>query len=499
MQSANVKSNNIFRLFVKAHEKLADWVGGIANAVTSPQISLPMIFTSFFACLLLRNFLESFSQRTNVMLDYDTQNLMVNLAHFEASFVTIALILTLVLHFMINVPVVNMLKIVFTSFVLILLAPIIDLIISHGQGMNLGYFSPDQNVNLLAAYFTYCGDFIGATPGIRIEVAIGLLGIYFYTYSVSRNIFMSLVTVWVAYTATFIWGATPYIVKPMLEWTGLQYQFSGLTLLRYFLVLDFILALWIAYLVDKNRFITFFKEMPLLRGLHYEAIFLVGICLGLSASSYTLENQFLTNPALVGNGILLMIAIFFALLSARNIQQKSGLVFWGCALIYASLVGVHGIFLISLVVTNFYLYSEYPFQLKRIFILSKLVISVNSLVLMLLGFWLVTGNISDFPTLLYPVVLCGFTLAANFLDLDKPEVKSLPALIGMRKAQWFCAVFFFILYLSLYFVFKGLLLWLFVATGMLQAWFLTRKQYNELPILLINIGNMLGLMAYLLV
>src|SRR5207253_488897 len=105
--------------------------------------------------------------------------------------------------------------------------------------------------------------------------------------------------------------------------------------------------------------------------------------------------------------------------------QKSGLIFFGCALIYAAIVGMHGVFLISVFMATNYLYSAYPFCLKRVPVLSKCVIAINSLILMLLGFWLVTGNISDFPKPLYLIVLVLLTLAANVVDLNQAEAMTL--------------------------------------------------------------------------
>ena len=246
---------------------------------------------------------------------------MGNLAHFDASFLAIAMMLVILLHYHAKTPVVNVIKVVFPCFIIILLAPVIDLIASHGTGINLAYLSPDDNVNLLSCYFTFFGDSLGATPGIRVEVAIAMIGIYFYTFVKTQNILTRLVTAWLSYTLIYIWGASPFIVKPMTELFGLHYSFSGLNFLRYFLVLNFFLATWIFYLADKNCFRAFFAEIPKLRVLHYEAMFLFGMCLAFNTSLSSIQYQFFDHPELLGNAILLMMAIFLALLSAMVINN----------------------------------------------------------------------------------------------------------------------------------------------------------------------------------
>ena len=401
-------------------------------------------------------------------------------------------------------------KVVLIGSILILLAPIIDFIITFGKGANIGYFEPQEKINLFMAYLTY-GNFTGSTIGIKVEVAIAMIGIYFYTYAKTRDVLSGLIASWTFYTALFICAASPFIIKLIMEGYGLYYYYSGIHLLRYFLVVNFILAIWLTYLADKKRFIEFVKTIPVLRVLHYEAMFLFGMCLAINASLYTIKNQFMLHPVLAGNGILLVIAIFFAILCANainnfadaEIENKSSLfhletykklawIFLGCSLMYACMVGIHGVFLISVVIAMYYLYSAYPLRLKRLPILSKLVISGNSLVLMLLGFWFVSGNISGFPSILYPVVLCVFTLVANFFDLkdmqgDKASgIKTLPLILGMKNAQWFCAAAFFIAYVTLYFVFdlQGLSV-LLAAAGLLQVYFLTKKHYHELPTFLV--------------
>src|SRR5207253_1989736 len=67
------------------------------------------------------------------------------------------------------------------------------------------------------------------------------------------------------------------------------------------------------------------------------------------------------------------------------------------ALIYAAAAGASALFLISLMIVSYYIYSMPPIRFKRVLIISKLAISVNSLAMILLGYILLGGKLQFFP------------------------------------------------------------------------------------------------------
>jgi 4-hydroxybenzoate polyprenyltransferase len=475
--------------------------------------------------------MEAFTQKSGYMLDYDYLSLLGNLAHFEASFTSIALMLILLLHYVTNTPIKNVLKVILPGFLVLVVAPTVDFIASSGKGYNFAYLSPKEHLGLFEAYLTYFGKYIGATIGIKVEVAIALFGIFLYCFIKTRDFFTSLIGCWMAYTLIFIWGATPFIVQPLIESLGFDYEYSGLTLLRYFLVVNFFLGGWIAYLVNKDTFLILMKEVPWMRILQYELLFVLGIFLGLTTSEISIKYELTLNPAIIGNGLLLSIAIFFSLISAMiinnladtsidkisnpgralvrglidsklylNIAYSSMLL----AVLYALPVGAQGVLITSCIMATYYLYSAPPLRLKRVLFISKLAISINSLSLLLLGFWLVRESVDAFPFVIYPIMLFGYTLAANFIDLKDVDgdraagIKTLPVVLGLRNAQWFCGAAFFITLLSCYFVFREMMfLPLLASVGLLQFFLLTRKRYHEAPVFIVHNAGLILLIAFL--
>jgi len=133
------------------------------------------------------------------------------------------------------------------------------------------------------------------------------------------------------------------------------------------------------------------------------------------------------------------------------------LIFLGLALFYAGVVNFPTFFIISLFIGNYFLYSAPPLRIKRIPFFSKLLISLNSLILIILGFFIITGSIINFPWEITIVFLIGATAVANFIDIKDYEgdkkvgVKTLPVILGIRKAKFLISLFFILTYLSVYF------------------------------------------------
>jgi 4-hydroxybenzoate polyprenyltransferase len=150
------------------------------------------------------------------------------------------------------------------------------------------------------------------------------------------------------------------------------------------------------------------------------------------------------------------------------------------------MVHFRAFFFILLFCGNYFLYSMPPLRLKRIPFFSKLFISLNSLILVLLGYATVCGSFTGFPKLLIAYFLVLFTAAINFIDIKDFEgdrengIGTLPVLLGLKRAKVVIGMFVMVTYLALILIFKkpyvlvplGIL-------GSLQFALINRKQYSE--------------------
>ena len=168
---------------------------------------------------------------------------------------------------------------------------------------------------------------------------------------------------------------------------------------------------------------------------------------------------------------------------------------WGSlfgAIFCAFVVSVDVFYFITFFIGNYWLYSMPPMRLKRVPVFSKFIIAFNSFLMALLGFVLSGQIFPDFPVEVMLLLLVGFTLVINFIDLkdvagDRAEgIKTLPVLLGMRMSQYLIALFFVGLYGAFYLLFAlpDWSLGLIVPAGLAQVYFVTQKKYQEQPVFL---------------
>lgn len=522
MQSNSVNQHQRYG-FLSAFRKMID------SLESEDTLLINCIFT-FFACLLLRNFLEAFAKTAANFLSVDSQSVLINLVHFDASFLAVALALSIAMYYVTKTPIIAVLKVILPCFIILSVAPVIDYFLTQGRGYGYAYFNPNEHISLIFSYLTFFGQFTGAATGIKIEVALALIGIFFYCHYKAQSYWKALLGCWLAYTIIFIYGATQFILQGTFDLVGIRYLPSGFTFLQYFFVINLLLGAWVAYLSNKQVFKSLFDEIPFLRILNYEVMFLAGMVLAAQGDISMMKVLLVSNPVIVGTFFLLIISIFFALLFAMTINNLADVdidqisnanralvahkiskeaysriayAFLALSFIFAIPAGTQGVFIVALLMGNYYLYSVYPLRLKRIPVISKLVISLNSLLLVLLGYWVVMSHFFINLNMSYLALFILFTLAANFIDLKDLQgdqaagIKTLPVMIGMRKAQFFCGMAFFLCYLIVAVVLYPSPIFAFlILGGIVQFYLLTRKNYSEKPILVVYLLSLVILIMF---
>jgi 4-hydroxybenzoate polyprenyltransferase len=275
------------------------------------------------------------------------------------------------------------------------------------------------------------------------------------------------------------------------------------------------------------------KDMRTLRILHYALMLLLGVVIALTNNKTELLEQLHFSDELMINIFLCLVSIFFSCLFSlitnniadikidtisnperplisREIEMGNykvlGNIFLLIAFFYASMVNARAVLLIGVTVATYYLYSMPPLQLKRITLFSKLAISINSMVLVVLGYTLVQDNLSGFPNGLYGLYLIGVTLAANFIDLKDIKgdsalgIMTLPVLIGERQAKALIGAAFWAAYVAFFYLVKNFyILPLLIIGGGVQFYLINRKKYHEKPVLGFYILSIIFFITYLLV
>src|SRR5579885_505227 len=236
---------------------------------------------TFFCIILLRHFAESFSQVGNY-LNLPYQVFLVDIIHFALCYVTLAMLIIAMFHYAANTPVAMACRVVLPGFILLLLAPLLDLILTRGHGVNMMYFVPGLVPSLVSAYFTIGANYPGISSGMRIELIIAIVGFFAYFRVKNLNIFVSLLYAWMTYTLIFLVAASPYFLQWFIGLFGFNAALSSLLMVHFYMLVLVILGAFLFYEHDRNLFWSVFQEIKLHRLVHYELLILLGAAFGIS-------------------------------------------------------------------------------------------------------------------------------------------------------------------------------------------------------------------------
>lgn len=498
----------------------------IENLIISIEESkTPLVFFifTFFSFLTLRNFIEVFSTDGSIAL--------MRFFHYYISYILLASFLIILTYILTKTPIIKVTKVILVGFIIVPLPPILDLIITKGKGVPITYLIPGTHDDLIWRFFTFFGNFehFGPSLGIRIEIALVLIAIFFYFFVKNRDLIKSLLFTFFFYSVIFILFTVPFIAKGILGLFNIEYDRSDRSYLNFYVLGLTMAGVLIMYYFNKYNFIKIIKDIRPLRTIYYILMFILGLMIA------NLTNNFILDSNNIFIFIFIPLSIIFAwlfsvvtnniadyeidkisnqdrpLVSSRidiKTYQKLAIFFFVAACFYASLVSFKALFLILLFIGIYFIYSMPPLRFKRIPFFSKLAISFNSLIMVLLGFIAINGTRESFPLIIVPIFLIGVTALANFIDIKDYEgdkragIKTLPTILGLKKSKLVISIFFVILYASFYPALKFANLplswmWFFILLGGLQFFFINIKNYKDKYILLLCLITVLGIMFLL--
>ncbi|RLA63968.1 MAG: hypothetical protein DRQ89_05010, partial [Epsilonproteobacteria bacterium] len=187
--------------------------------------------------------------------------------------------------------------------------------------------------------------------------------------------------------------------------------------------------------------------------------------------------------------------------------KKIGILSLAFSLIYAANVNFQTFYCILIFIGNYYLYSMPPMRLKRVPVISKLFISINSLLMVILGKFTLTGKFGISPDLAIYFLLC-ITLVINFIDLKDVEgdkkagINTIPTLLGLKMGKRVIGFFFIISYVLIYPILKKRLelagwdIIPFLICGLIAYFLINRKKYSEKPVFLFYLSSIVFLGAF---
>ncbi|GEM_PF-2901398 len=460
---------------------------------------------TFFCIILLRHFAESFSQVGNY-LNLPYQVFLVDIIHFALCYVTLAMLIIAMFHYAANTPVAMACRVVLPGFILLLLAPLLDLILTRGHGVNMMYFVPGLVPSLVSAYFTIGANYPGISSGMRIELIIAIVGFFAYFRVKNLNIFVSLLYAWMTYTLIFLVAASPYFLQWFIGLFGFNAALSSLLMVHFYMLVLVILGAFLFYEHDRNLFWSVFQEIKLHRLVHYELLILLGAAFGISGMPRDAIISAQYTQYVIISLILSMISILFLFLSfvpIRKIilidQDKADYqehrstnycmagVFILLSGFYAFMVDTKVLFLIGLIASNCCLYFMLPLKFERLAIISKLLLALNAVALLLTGYLVITQRIIGFPGILYWIFFTGYFMAANVVDLDDTRAGirrgALTNIAGERHARIIIGISSLALFMAFFYISKSVYFLLAaMIAGIIEILLLNMKRYREFAV-----------------
>ena len=186
--------------------------------------------------MIVRDFFGAFSQPVNP-LTQSTALLSIAILHYTLAYITLALLFIGFFSCTCKTSPKSVARIILPGFVLILIGPLLDLLLTLGHGTSMYYLPSTFNHTWFGIYFSFFGHgFHGISMGHKIEIALVLWLSFIYCRIKNQSILRSLVSTWLCYTLIFVFFASPCFVRYFLQQIHFDYQYSDLLMARFFFI-----------------------------------------------------------------------------------------------------------------------------------------------------------------------------------------------------------------------------------------------------------------------
>lgn len=465
---------------------------------------------TFFAIVSVRILLENFFTHFGFQF---TDHYFYHVTHSFFAFLTIFLCTLPIVRWAGRLTFAQAASFLTVGFLIIWSVPIIEAIISHGEGF-WSFYTFDSLPGLWRRYLTFFGDkpHIGTTYGIRIEIAAATILVSLYAFFKSKQAFKALAVAALLYTTLFILASFPSWITIALD--GSEHGFftvndtviaarmlspaplygfnppdiaSSLNV-KMSLILALFDALVVATLLAvyyRSLFSALAKNARFPQIAYHMGLFLLGALLALR---YT-EGHFRLELFHVAGAIVCLLAVLCAWLASVVINDIAdqkidsvtnprrplpsgilspdrystiGMLFFAASIVLAFLVSTQAALLLIAYQAIAWLYSAPPLRLKRFPLIATILAAVASLLVLFAGFIVFssTKNIIDLPWPLYTFLFIAYTLALPIKDFKDiagdaaDKVFTLPVLLGEMHAKRLVGGFLFLLFMASVFILR---------------------------------------------
>jgi len=401
------------------------------------------------------------------------------------------------------------------GFWIIIFPPILDKLI-FSKAIYKSFYIFDSLQGLGVRFLTFFGknpDW-GITWGTRVNILIALLFVSGYVFLKTKNYKKFFLGFFGGYGLFFILSCFPSLVVYLLEFKKIN-QVSYSTIAGYFLSpfnvfnlkgiitesflarklaliylpLIFLMLTWVMLLLNPKKTFCLIKNIRFPQMFFNLGILFIGLGLGYFYYPEVFSLNFFSYLVILNLILLVFFSWYFSVLIndfkdikidkitnknrplvKKTITKKENLILSWIFLLFSLLIASllsPGFFLI---IISYHLltwvYSCYPFRIKRFFGFSNLLIALVSLNFLIIGFMVFSENqtLNKFPWVIYWFLFLGYFFITPLKDLKdikgdrENKVFTLPVLIGNKKTRLIVSILLFSFYLSsVYFLKKATL------------------------------------------
>lgn len=142
--------------------------------------------------------------------------------HFPSFYLSLFLWVLLVFKFITKEEWIKIAKVLLFGMSVIIIAPVIDIIVSKGSGYNLTYLSGPKEFTEIPKFFNFTKDFLKGSWGQRVEILLVLLGSFLYVAIKTKNYLKSILAAIIVCLIIAIHGVLPNTIAGIPSYLGFK-------------------------------------------------------------------------------------------------------------------------------------------------------------------------------------------------------------------------------------------------------------------------------------
>ncbi|MFC1704497.1 UbiA family prenyltransferase [Candidatus Omnitrophota bacterium] len=478
--------------------------------IENTNIPLLYYFLAFFSVISIRTFIELYSDNAQTAfrlfpLSHEGffaayASNTISFLHFYLFWITLFLIFPFLVSAVTKISIAKTLRIILGFSWIIIITPVFDLIVSKGKGIEAGFVEPQSIMSLLPLP--------SVNPGEKITVVVSILLIFIYVLvkiSGARKAFLqALLVSFLFYIANLISFIYPFVIMGGARLFNKDFEITTpANIIQMLTAVVVVEAALLFYAHSKEYCRSIMTKIGLSHIAHLVLLFILGAVLFKTKLDGLLYNNglFVLSCLTIVLGFCVVTLLHRAdeLPIPKEDIRLIVLVTSLLALFCAAMINVTTLFFLIVAISSANAYYLPPFKLMRVPIFSKLLLSFNLLLVVMLGWLFAGGELLGFPQIISAYILVFVTGCLNYIDIGATAgVKTMPDILGVKYAKWFIGFIFFLSYLLIPLLFlEKELLPPCAAFGTLMFALMIRKHFRKDLIFLTYLASLISLLVWL--